>query len=92
MTGDPELEALYDELARLPGIELAPPHGASLAAEIVLPLRLRHKDGELSFFGTVTTFGTPLDVTLAELVVEAFYPANAATANVLLGELALPPR
>ena len=50
----------------------------------MLPLRLRHERGELAFFSTVTTFGTPADVTLAELSIEAFYPANAATANRLL--------
>jgi hypothetical protein len=46
-------------------------------------MRLRHPAGELSFFGTIATFGTPLDVTVAELMIEAFYPADAATAEVL---------
>ena len=37
----------------------------------------------LAFFGTVTVFGTPLDVTLSELALECFYPADAATAEIL---------
>jgi len=49
----------------------------------VLPLHLRHGSGRLSFFSTLTTFGTAADVTLAELAVEAFYPADAETAAVL---------
>jgi hypothetical protein len=53
--------------------------------EILLPLRLRHDGGVLELFGTVTTFGTPLDVTLSELAVEAFYPADEATAAALSG-------
>ncbi|HWF25581.1 MAG TPA: hypothetical protein VG275_09045 [Solirubrobacteraceae bacterium] len=40
-----------------------------------------------AFFSTVTTFGTPLDVTLSEIAVEAFYPANAAMANAPLGDV-----
>lgn len=80
-TGDPELETLRDELLGYTGVTAEPPPPESAAAaEIVLPLHLRHQRGRLSFFGTVTTFGTPADVTLAELSVEAFYPADPATA------------
>jgi hypothetical protein len=39
--------------------------------------------GTLAFFSTTTVFGTPVDVTLSELAVEAFFPANAATAAAL---------
>ncbi len=39
----------------------------------------------LSFFSTTTVFGTPVDVTLAELALEAFFPADAATAKALRG-------
>jgi hypothetical protein len=84
ITADPDLEALYYELAGYPGVTSESPQEYSASA-IVLPLRLRHGDGELAFFGTVTTFGTPLDVTLSEIAVEAFYPANAATANAAGG-------
>ncbi|HWF25319.1 MAG TPA: helix-turn-helix transcriptional regulator [Solirubrobacteraceae bacterium] len=87
ITADPELEALYHELAGYPGVTSESPHDEYSANAIVLPLRLRHGNAELAFFGTVTTFGTPLDVTLSEIAVEAFYPANAATANALLVEV-----
>jgi transcriptional regulator with XRE-family HTH domain len=53
------------------------------AAAIVLPLRLQTEDGILSLFGTVTVFGTPIDVTVAELALECFYPADPATAEAL---------
>ncbi|WP_408638997.1 hypothetical protein [Nocardiopsis suaedae] len=39
--------------------------------------------GELSFISTAATFGTPLDVTVAELVIESFYPADEETARAL---------
>lgn len=50
---------------------------------IVLPLRLRHPDGELTFFSTVAVLGAPLDVTLDEVAIESFLPADAATAEYL---------
>jgi hypothetical protein len=78
-TGDPALAALYEELSRLPG---AGPSGTlDLAAgEIAVPLRLRAGDAVLSFISTNTTFGTATDITLAELSIESFFPADAATA------------
>ncbi len=87
VTGDPELEVLYEELAAYPGVELEPRRGPGTDAEIVLPLRLRVGAEELAFFSTLSTFGTPVDITLAELSIEAFYPANAATAMRLLADL-----
>ena len=48
-----------------------------------MPLVLRHGGQELSFFSTVATFGTAVDVTVAELSIEAFFPADAVTAEVL---------
>ena len=82
LSGDPELERLYDELAAYPGVSLEEPMPGT-AADIVLPLELRHGDSTLSFFSTVTVFGTALDVTIAELTIEAFYPADAETAAAL---------
>ncbi|HEU0157687.1 MAG TPA: transcriptional regulator, partial [Hyphomicrobiaceae bacterium] len=49
--------------------------------------RLLSEAGLLSFFSTTTVFGTPLDITLSELALEAFFPADAATAD-RLGQLA----
>ena len=82
--GAPELTALHDELAALPGVELAPPTTGA-AAGVVVPLRLRSADGggELTFLSTTSRFGTALDVTLAGLWIEAFYPAADATAEAL---------
>ncbi|MCP9485317.1 MAG: helix-turn-helix transcriptional regulator [Gaiellaceae bacterium MAG52_C11] len=84
LTGDAELEALLAELLSYPNVRGEPPPvDAAAAAEIVLPLRLRHGSGRLSFFSTLTTFGTAADVSVAELGIEAFYPADAETAAVL---------
>jgi transcriptional regulator with XRE-family HTH domain len=52
---------------------------------LLVPLRYRTTRGsELRLFSTTTVFGTPLDVTVAELAIEAFYPADTDTANALL--------
>jgi transcriptional regulator with XRE-family HTH domain len=78
LTGDPGLAALHRELAALPGgTAAAPPDG------IAVPLRIRSGDDVLAFLSTVTTFGTAVDVTAAELSIEAFLPADAATADAL---------
>lgn len=87
-TGDPALAALRAELAAYPGVRDARSAGAPPARPgdaVLLPLTLRTPAGELSFFATQTVFGSPLDVTLSELSVEAFYPADAATAALLAG-------
>lgn len=91
ITGDPDLESLHDELASYPGVEREPPHEEITGAEIVLPLRLRDGDDELAFFSTISTFGTAVDITLAELAIEAFYPANARTAMRLLQDIGAAP-
>jgi transcriptional regulator with XRE-family HTH domain len=88
ITGDAQLQALHDELACYPGVEVQAPPGEPGASEIIVPLRLRDDTGgELAFFSTIATFGTAIDVTLAEVAVEAFYPANARTAAHLLGDI-----
>jgi len=84
ITGDPELERLYEELATYPGVSVEVPAEDRAANDIVLPLRMRAGNRELAFFSTVSTFGTAAEITLAELTIEAFYPANAATAAHLL--------
>ena len=51
---------------------------------MVVPLKLRTADGAvLSFFSTTTVFGTAVEVTLSELVLEAFYPADEFTVAAL---------
>jgi transcriptional regulator with XRE-family HTH domain len=89
LTGDSSLMALHDELARYPGVDAAGEHADLQPAEILLPLRLRDADGgELAFFSTLSTFGTAADITVSELAIEAFYPANARTALRLLRDVA----
>ncbi len=84
-TADAALQALHDELAAYPvaqpGREAALPGGEP--GSVVVPLQLRTPAGLLSFISTTTVFGTPVDVTLQELAVESFFPADAATAEAL---------
>jgi transcriptional regulator with XRE-family HTH domain len=89
-SGDPFLHELYEELRGYPGGELhrdgAPDPETerdSDAADVVLPMRVRLAGQELSFLSTTTVFGSPLDVTVAELAIESFYPADAATAALM---------
>jgi len=84
-TGDPGLAALYDELAAFPGVserEHAVPHGDG-ASRLMVTLRLKSPLGDLNFFSTVATFGTAVDITLAELSIESFFPADPSTAATL---------
>ena len=77
--GYPALAALHEELAGYPGG--GPAVAPDLeAGAIAVPLRIRHGDAELAFISTVTTFGTAVDVTVSELSIESFFPADAATA------------
>lgn len=82
-TADPGLAALYDELQAYPCDQPEPEVELPGPGDVVVPLRIRHGDTELAFFSTVATFGTPLDVTVSELMIEAIYPANPETAAVL---------
>jgi hypothetical protein len=52
-------------------------------AGVVVPLQLAAEDGILNFFSTTTVFGTPADITLAELALESFFPADTTTAEAL---------
>jgi transcriptional regulator with XRE-family HTH domain len=75
---DPELETLREELRSYPGVSES---SAAVDAERMLfvPLRLEHGGLELSLFSTLATFGTALDITLAELSIESFFPADKET-------------
>jgi transcriptional regulator with XRE-family HTH domain len=81
LTGDEQLTALYDELAALPGVATVEP--LTDHPGVVLPVRLHSSRGLLSFFTTAATFGTAADVTLSELTVESFFPADEATKRAL---------
>jgi transcriptional regulator with XRE-family HTH domain len=90
LTGDAALAELYDELSGYPGprLEDGPAGAGAGLADIVVPLRLRSAGGaELTFFSTVATFGTAVDITVAELAIESFFPADAATADALRARL-----
>jgi len=82
-TADPELQDLYDELRGYPCNQEEPLLELPGPGEVVVPMRLRHQGGELAFLSTVATFGTPLDITVSELVIESFFPADDETAAAL---------
>jgi hypothetical protein len=89
VTADPILEELLNELSGYPM------HGAGSRGEetgdnedyagVVVPFQFFTEQGVLSFISTTTIFGTPVDITLSELAVESFFPADAATAMALRG-------
>lgn len=81
-TGDPVVGALYDEFF---AADVAEGPGPGLESEVATPMIFRFRGGELSLFSTVTTFGTPQDITLDEISIESYYPADAAGAAVLRG-------
>ena len=87
LTAEPELIRLLAELRAYPCEQPQPEIEIPSPGDIVVPLRIRHgsrhNERELTFFSTVATFGTPLDVTVAELVIESFFPADPETASVL---------
>lgn len=82
VSADPELAALLEEVGSYPTVREIRPSAIEHNA-VVVPVRLRHPQGELSLFTTVATFGTPVDVTVAELALETFFPADAETADRL---------
>jgi len=83
LSGDDKLATLYDELRRYPGVSLSST-AVDTASLLFVPFVLRGADGEpLSFFSTLATFGTALDITVAELAIESFFPADKATETAL---------
>jgi transcriptional regulator with XRE-family HTH domain len=85
-SADATLAELLGELSAYPAPR-RPPSALSANdgdyAGVVVPLRLVIDGGVLSFFSTTTVFGTPIDITLAELALESFFPADATTAEAL---------
>src|SRR3569833_391598 len=76
-TADPELLKLFQELKSYP----IPARSGPLASDTVaIPFKLRHRDEVLSFFSTTMVVGTPVDITLSELALETFFPADELTA------------
>ena len=81
LTGDPDLHALLEELLGYPGVSQVEPWTEHPG--VVLPITVRSRRGPLSFFTTLATFGTAADVTLSELAVEQFFPADEQTRKAL---------
>ena len=83
-TGDPALSELLQELRGYPVPEDADQlHMEGEHLGVVMPLQFRSSFGVLNFISTTTIFGTPVDVTLQELAMETFFPADARTGELL---------
>jgi transcriptional regulator with XRE-family HTH domain len=78
-TADPELIKLYNDLKAYP----IPARSGPLPPDntVAIPLKLRHNGEVLSFISTTMVFGTPVDITLSELALETFFPADDFTAT-----------
>jgi hypothetical protein len=86
ISGDADLAALLQEVSGYPAPEYERhPAAEAASGHILTPLmRMRGPEGpELSFFATVATFGTAVEVTTCELSIELTFPADAATAHAL---------
>jgi transcriptional regulator with XRE-family HTH domain len=85
LTGDPWMTALLAEVCAYPGPRAAQDGdlAADPADDIAVPLKLRTHAGLLSMFSTVTVFGAPSELVLAELSIESFYPADEETGRLL---------
>lgn len=91
VTADPVLVDLFEQLqaldradeARAPVRRADAQAGTGQGAALAVPLRIATPAGTLELIGTTTIFGSPVDVTLSELAVEAFFPADASTAQRL---------
>jgi transcriptional regulator with XRE-family HTH domain len=90
LSADPVLKELLAELKGYPAADLQPVREHAPRDEespgltgVAVPLSLQTDHGLLSFISTTMVFGTPVDVTLSELAIEAFFPADAGTAEIL---------
>ena len=84
LTADPVLVDLAKELQAYPSPRPVPGRpGASQPPTVIVPFQVRVGAGLLSFFSTTMVFGTPIDITLSELAVESFFPADAETAALV---------
>jgi transcriptional regulator with XRE-family HTH domain len=81
LTADPVLLELMRELREFPVPGDAP--AVHDYDSVLVPLELRAGDTVLSFYSTTTVFGTPVEITLSELAIESFIPANAETAAAM---------
>ncbi len=82
-TADPELTALHEELRGYPCDQPEPDVELPGPGDVLVPLKMRHGDQELAFFSITAVFGTPLDITIAEIAIESFFPADPRTGDFL---------
>jgi transcriptional regulator with XRE-family HTH domain len=86
LTGDPALEAILGEVSAYPNVAQIQPLLASTVDDdppLLVPFRFATPLGEIALFTTITTFGTPMDVTIDELAVELFFPADDRSDELL---------
>ncbi len=84
VTGDSVLMDLLEEIRDYPSPRTTKPQASGDdSGMIAIPFRLATIDGVLSFFSTTTLFGTPVDITVEELAIEAFLPADTETAEIM---------
>jgi transcriptional regulator with XRE-family HTH domain len=83
LSADPALASLYEELRAYPNVDEGLTAAREPSAGLFVPLRLLVQGEELTFFSTISTFGTALDVTVAELAIESLFPADEKTAKAL---------
>lgn len=87
--GDAELAELHRELKEYPEPAATRGGNGSLSSpswhSLVVPFQLATESGTLSFYSTTTIFGTPMEITLSEISIESFYPADAMTRDAFLG-------
>jgi hypothetical protein len=85
-SADPILLALLEELRSFPAPRgPRPPPPSPDYGGMVVPFELATEAGTMTFLSTTTVFGTPVDITLSELALECFYPADELTAQLLRG-------
>jgi transcriptional regulator with XRE-family HTH domain len=84
VSGDPILADLLRELREYPlPTDIGPAEDQGADPSVVVTLRLTTAAGTLAFISTTTVFGTPVDITLSELALETFFPADPSTATLL---------
>ncbi|MCW7944122.1 XRE family transcriptional regulator [Streptomyces hygroscopicus] len=77
------LRMLYEEVAAYPVPDRVESEHGPHAPHFALPMRIEHDGRVLSFISSISTFNTPMDVTVAELAIETFLPADPATVKYL---------
>jgi hypothetical protein len=85
VSADPVLADLFKELSDYPILSLRSSDSTEIDyVDVAIPFQISTEAGVLSFLSTTTVFGTPVDITLSELAMESFFPADSATAEFLI--------